>query len=180
MPAPRPSKDEKYWRLLSGACSLDVQRGHLAWSLSELSRTASVTRSLIYHYFGGSKLDILLAAVDIIGQDIIGLSEDRLQLWSANRIADSILATRAILQRVPELLTFYYLRRAADDVIGRRLRELERAQRQKIQQHLSHLSEAEVEAIYAMLMGLSIAPDITEDSVRWGVAQLQRSLHPPG
>jgi len=45
------TKDDTFWKVLNTAIILDFNRGHLRWSMSELSRSSGITRSLIYYYF---------------------------------------------------------------------------------------------------------------------------------
>ena len=52
-------KDETYWKILDAVIALEIRRGHQKWTISELSRLSGITRTLIYYYFGKSKLEIL-------------------------------------------------------------------------------------------------------------------------
>lgn len=78
-------KDKKFWTILETAIDLDFKKGHLRWTLSELSRAWGMSRPLIYYYFGQSKSKLLEEAVRLVGSEIMGLSEARLKLWESQR-----------------------------------------------------------------------------------------------
>ena len=94
-------KDESYWIILSSAMDLDVKKGHLKWTMSDLSRKSKITRSLIYYYFGREKAEILEEAVKLIGHELAGLNEERLEMWKRGEFLDSLLAAREIIEKAP-------------------------------------------------------------------------------
>jgi len=122
-PAP---KDETYWKILRGALELDFKKGHQRWTISELSRVSGVTRSLIYYYFGKSRESLLTEAVRLIGEELFGLSTERLKLWEAGRGEESIRASRRMALEQPFLLGFYFSNRFRPSAVGREIRELEK------------------------------------------------------
>src|SRR6187401_2386822 len=94
-------KDRVYWRILNAAILLDIRWGHLKWSITQLAASAKVTRSLIYYYFGRSKIDILLHAVKLIGLEFAGGTEKRHSFWAERRFADSFIASRKMIAQTP-------------------------------------------------------------------------------
>ena len=48
-----------------------------------------MTRSLIYYYFGRSKVSILKEGVKVIGEELVGLNERRIRMWKEGRFLDS-------------------------------------------------------------------------------------------
>src|SRR4051812_22858182 len=118
-------KDQTYWTILNAAIQLDFKKGHQKWTMSELARTTEITRSLIYYYFGKSRLDILNEAVRLVGEEFFGLSDSKIKLWAKGEIAESVLFTRREIEKSPNLGTFYLIHRNRTSEIGESIRGLE-------------------------------------------------------
>jgi len=167
--------------VLNSAIELDFKRGHLRWTMSELSRMSKVTRSLIYYYFGKSKEAILLEAVKLIGEEFFGLTTNRVDLWQKGQIADSVLQTRRLLEKCPHMGTFYMVHRDEETEIGASLRGLELEYKQKLKRFFPHAPDPSLEAMFGLFMGLVITPRLSDDAVRTavsGVLVLSKKLVP--
>jgi AcrR family transcriptional regulator len=163
------SKDETFWSVLNSAIELDFRRGHLRWTMSELSRMSKVTRSLIYYYFGKSKEAILLEAVKLIGEEFFGLNVGRVELWQKGQIVESVLQTRHLLEKSPHMGTFYMVHRDEQTEIGSTLRQLELEYKQKLKRFFASASEPSLEAIFGLFMGLVVTPRLSDEAVRKAV-----------
>ncbi len=163
------NKDETFWAVLNAAIELEFVRGHQRWTMSELSRTSKITRSLIYYYFGKSKENILLEAVKLVGEELFGLSPQRLELWQKGLIAESVIQSRKLLEKAPHMSTFYMVHRNAETEIGASLRQLEKEQRQKLKRYFHDSSEPYLEALFGLLIGLVIAPKLPDAAVHKAV-----------
>lgn len=163
------SKDETFWSVLNSAIELDFKRGHLRWTMSELSRMSKVTRSLIYYYFGKSKEAILLEAVKLIGEEFFGLTPGRLEMWQKGQIADSVMQTRRLLEKCPHMGTFYMVHRDEQTDIGASLRQLELEHKQKLKKFFPKAPDASLEALFGLLLGLVMTARLSEDAVRTAV-----------
>lgn len=166
------NKDDTFWAVLNAAIELDFKRGHLRWTMSELSRVSKITRSLIYYYFGKSKDSILLEAVKQIGEEMLGLNESRVQLWQRGEVAESVILSRRMLEKSPHMAAFYIVHRRSDSDIGGKLRELELEYMQKLRRFLPAGDEAKLEAIFGLFTGLVVAPKMSEEAVRVAVGTL--------
>jgi AcrR family transcriptional regulator len=174
MAAPLRQKDQIYWKILNAAVALDIRKGHLKWSMSELSRAARVTRPLIYYYFGKSKLGILQEAVALFGAEFSGATPKRQEDWRQGRIAETLLDSRRILKASPELLPFYLLNRARGNALSRELKAREKVFRGKISEYFPHLPEAEADAACAAVWGLVFTPELPEAAMHAAVRLLFR------
>lgn len=163
------SKDETFWSVLNSAIELDFKRGHLRWTMSELSRTSKVTRSLIYYYFGKSKEAILLEAVKLIGEEFFGLNAGRIELWQKGQIAESVLQSRRLMEKCPHMGTFYMVHREEQTDIGSSLRQLEAEHKQKLKRFFSGAPEQGLEAIFGLFLGLVMTPGLSDGAVRIAV-----------
>lgn len=172
-------KDQTYWKVLSAAIELDFRKGHLKWTLSELSRKSRVTRSLIYYYFGRSKMSILEEAIKIIGDELVGLNERRMDLWKNGQLAESLLEARSFNIKAPFISSFVMAHIRAQNPIGERLRDIEKMFIRKIQKFFPHLSQSELKTVYAMYWGAVFCPIGNEHSLKLIVQTLDLSFFKP-
>ncbi|MCB0357357.1 MAG: helix-turn-helix transcriptional regulator, partial [Bdellovibrionales bacterium] len=98
--------DENYWKILNAALELDVKKGHLKWTVSDLSRKSGITRSLIYYYFGRSKSSILNEAIKLIGHEVAGLTPEREEMWNLGDFIASMKQARRTIENAPYLSLF--------------------------------------------------------------------------
>src|SRR6185437_8957223 len=134
-------KDETYWNILNCALRLDFKKGHRRWTMTELGRSAQVTRTLIYYYFGKSKDTILADAVKLVGEELFGLNPDRLALWDQGSVEESVYRSRVLTEKNPNLVAFYFAHRSDESSIGHAIRELEDRYRKKLGSFLPNASE---------------------------------------
>ncbi|MBT4762703.1 MAG: TetR/AcrR family transcriptional regulator [Bdellovibrionaceae bacterium] len=154
------NKDKVYWQILNAALELDCKKGHLKWTLTELSKKAKVTRSLIYYYFGRSKATILTEAVKLIGSEFIGLSKERMELWRTGRLKESMLRTREFVDRMPYLCNFIMDHRTSQSEIGLTVGRMEKRFIKKLADFNTHLDKDEINALFAIYWGMCFAPNV--------------------
>lgn len=160
----RTKKDEAFWKILSAAVELDHKKGHLKWTMTELSRRSGVTRSLIYYYFGRQKLSILKEGVKLLGEEFVGLNERRMQMWKEGRFFESLKESHDIYAQAPYLCAFYLTYRVMQNEIGESLRQLEGEFLKRIKQFLPSLTTAQVKAIFSVYFGAVFSP-FSDDAV---------------
>src|SRR5690348_13711332 len=114
-----------FWKILNTAIELDFKKGHMRWSMSELSRESGITRSLIYYYFGKDKLQILLEAVKALSTHVLGLDPRRMAQWKEGRLREAVLEGYQGVQLSPMLPIFYMLHRSKEGQIGEAFRDME-------------------------------------------------------
>ena len=147
------TKDQLYWKILNAAIALDLQKGHLKWSISSLALHCNISRTSVYYYFGKSKHDILTEAVSLIGQELSGSTPARKELWDRGELAAGFRASRLILQQTPELRTFYFIHRQKNNEIGRLIRKNEQKFYKKIGTYFPGAA-ALSEALFSMFLGI--------------------------
>lgn len=159
-------KDEAFWSILSAAIELDVKKGHLKWTMSDVARKSGITRSLIYYYFGRSKLDILKEAINIIGSEFGGVNEERMAMWRQGQLAESMLKTRRMYEKAPYLSTFFSDHLRSENEVGALLRDLIDRFIKKLKHFYPKATDDEIYALYSLFWGVSFAPFVPENSVR--------------
>jgi AcrR family transcriptional regulator len=165
----RPNKDANFWKVLNAAMELDFRRGHLKWTVSELSRKSGITRSLIYYHFGRSKVTILEEAVRVIGEELIGLGEERMKQFQSGDWAGSVIRAREIANQSPFLVQFYLLHRNRPTEIGTSILQLEERYNAKLAMAFPERSEHGRRALYAFFFGLIFAPGIDDAAISNGI-----------
>lgn len=167
------SKDEMYLRIFETVVDLEYKKGHLNWSVTMLAQKSGVSRTLIYYYFGKKKENIILGAIRYLGEDLIGVTPRRLEYWKKGQIEGTLMESRRTLARLPGLIPLYYRLRTTHTQFGKSIRDLETKQKAKFSEQLPQLKNEEVEAFFALMMGLAFAPDISPDAVKSGCRWLQ-------
>lgn len=153
-------KDDIYWAVLNCALELEFKKGHLKWTMTELSRKSKITRSLIYYYFGRSKMDILQAAVSIIGEEFVGIGNDRLELWMNGKFEESLLEARQFYDKTPHLCAFYLNYRSKPNDIGHGLLKLEKSFIRKMKKFAPKASNEQINTMFAVYFGIAFSPNV--------------------
>ena len=172
----KKEKDESFWIILSSALELDVKKGHLKWTLSELSRKSGITRSLIYYYFGRSKEEILREAVKLIGEEMVGLSDDRVTLWQRGLFEESMKRTRFFVERTPYIGPFLAEHRGRSTELGESLRMVEDKFVGKLRVFFPKASEDEIIGLFCMYWGMCFSPRISDNAIKIVIRVMQDSL----
>ncbi len=160
-------KDKTYRSILNAALELDFKKGHLKWTISLLARKSKVTRSLIYYYFGRSKIGIVKEAVKLIGEEFVGLSERRLQMWREGQFEATISEARKMFEKSPYILSFYTNYRDHKNEIGDALIAIENEFLKKIAQFMPKLSGPEIKAIFSLYFGIVFSPVYEKKSMEF-------------
>ena len=170
------TKDQNYWTILSNAIELDIKKGHTKWTLSDLSRKSDITRSLIYYYFGKEKQIILKEAITLIGEELIGLTPERIKLWKEGRLAESLKKARVLYEKAPYLPLFILINRDKQNMIGEALRLMEDDFAKKIKNFYPNCSPHQINSIFIIYWGLAFSPVICEESIQELTMLIQKNF----
>ena len=166
-------RDQTFWKVLNAALDLDFRKGHLKWTMSELSRKSAITRSLIYYHFGRSKLAILQEAVRVIGEELIGVDAERIAQWKTGNWKSAVLHSRELLENSPSLANFYMLHRSRPTEIGDGIRKLEDDYMRKLRATFPNIETHAHQALFAFFFGVTFAPNIEEGAVDYALRTLK-------
>lgn len=167
-------RDSTFWKVLDAALELDFRKGHLKWTMSELSRKSGITRSLIYYHFGRSKTDILREAIAVIGEEIIATGPDRVALWRDGKWAETVRLSREVAMQAPHLCNFYLLHRDRPTEIGQAIQSLEKTYLKKLQRLFPELPAAGTKALFAFFFGICFAPHVDDETVSFAIEGLRK------
>jgi AcrR family transcriptional regulator len=169
----RRPRDETFWKVLNAALELDFKKGHMKWTLSELSRKSSITRSLIYYHFGRSKQAILDEAINVIGEEIVGLSPERMAMWKSGDWMTSLVRARRIADQAPYLGNFYLLHRERPTDAGKALKAVEARYFKKVQTIFPDLPPAAHRALFGLFFGVTFSPLVDDEAIQFTVQALK-------
>jgi AcrR family transcriptional regulator len=136
---------------------LEISKGHLRWTVTQLARASGISRVTIYSHFGSNKKQILENALRSICAEFFGLTPERQALAKDDFIASARI-TRDLAEQTPEFQVFYQVWRATRSPYSEILREYEDEYRKKLQKLFPHLTLTQVATIHAALHGAMAAP----------------------
>ena len=167
-------RDSTFWRVLNAALELDFRKGHLKWTMSDLSRKSGITRSLIYYHFGRSKSSILRQAISVIGEEIVATNPERTAMWREGRWAETVKLSRDVVNQAPNLCNFYLTHRERPTEIGEEIRSLEEAYVRKLQRLFPEFEPAAIRAMFAFFFGIVFAPHVDDEVVKVAIRALKK------
>lgn len=162
-------------KIISAIFRLEISKGHLKWSVAELSRKSGVSRSTIYLYLGESKSQILEAAVTAVCNEYYGLSPERMQLAKSDFL-ESARYTRRLSEQTPEFAVFYQVWRAKESVYRNLLMGFENQYRKKLKGLLPTLDDEAIVLLHTCLHGLVTAPFLNDADFVQCLKNLFKSL----
>jgi hypothetical protein len=161
---PRASKFPRE-KVLTSLLTLEANKGHLKWKVSDLARLSKVSRPLIYFHLGRTKKEILETGMTLIGEEFYGLSPERQEMLKDGRELESLLITHRMFMNAPALAVLYLRSRTQPSYLQKGFIKLEDRYGEKIRKALPHLNEEETKAVHAIFHGLVTAPFANEDTI---------------
>lgn len=171
------SKDEIFKAVLNAAIELDIEKGFLNWTYTELSKRASISRTLIYYYFGKSKVNVLKEACHLFGKELSGRNEERTKLWQISDISAGLDKTRDLFKECPTLINYYFLNRYKNNEIGDLIRNYEQEAIEKRKEFFPNLSESAIRVMYAFHLGLTTASDLNKADLQLADQLFQKVIN---
>ena len=155
-------KKEEKLKILKSVLELEVKKGHLKWTITELARKSQVSRPSIYYHFGNTKSDIVKFAVDLMGEEFFNLSSENDFFHNGIDFSKSVKKTRQKLQKSHYVLTFYFFWRYKDSPIRSYLEEMEFKFQKRVKKLLPYLSQKEVVGVHTILFGIVVSPFLSD------------------
>ena len=115
-------KEQVYFKICDSVLLHELIKGHLKWSLSEISKHSGVTRSLIYYYMGKEKEQILQEAIRFMLELFFNTNLDK-GLGIEGRMELILVKIR----EMPHIFLYYVSERIKKTHYGAMIREREEA-----------------------------------------------------
>ena len=154
---PAVNKQQTQLKIIQALFRLEISKGHLRWTVTQLARASGISRVTIYFHFGSNKKQILESALRSICGEFFGLTPERQELAKSDFIASARI-TRDLAEQTPEFQVFYQVWRATKSPYCDILCEFETEYRKKLQALFPRLNAAQVSTIHASLHGAMAAP----------------------
>ncbi len=151
------SKEEVYHKICHAVLHLEIAKGNLKWSLSDISREADVTRSLIYYYFGKEKETILEEAFKYVSEVMFNTDQSQ-RLGIVNRM-------KFVLERVremPYIFVLFFLRKRDGGELSDIIQKAEDHLLFILDRDFPELSKDEVRKLYLLELG-AIATNMSDE-----------------
>lgn len=151
------SKEEVYHKICHAVLHLEVSKGNLKWSLSDISREADVTRSLIYYYFGKEKKTILEEAFRYVAEVMFNTDQSE-KLGIVNRMKFVLERVR----RMPFIFVLFFLRKRDGSELSQIIQKAEENLLEILKRDFPELDEKEVKKMYLLELG-AIATNMSDE-----------------
>nr|BFD59613.1 hypothetical protein CKG001_17200 [Bdellovibrio sp. CKG001]BFD62992.1 hypothetical protein BdHM001_16730 [Bdellovibrio sp. HM001] len=142
------SKEEIYFAVCNAILKMEVAKGHLAWTLSDISRESNVTRSLIYYYFGKEKEVVLEEAYKFVISHVFNIERTK-----SVGIRDRLRAILRDVKNMPYLFVLYYLEKNAGTRFGKMIHEAEALLLKAMKNEFPDLQERQLLEVYLKELG---------------------------
>lgn len=140
-------KEQVYFKICDSVLFYELFKGHLNWSLSDISKHSGVTRSLIYYYMGKEKEQILQEAVRFMLELFFNTNQEK-SLGVEERMVMVLTQTR----QMPHIFLYYSSERIKDSQYGKIIRDAEEGLFAYMEKEL-HVDRKTVLKLFLMELG---------------------------
>lgn len=158
-------------KIIQSVLHLDVQKGHLKWTVQQVSANAGCSRSLVYYHFGRTKKKILLNCLELLSLEFYGFTSERQSLPIVS-LVESLCQTHRLYQSTPNIAIFYQKWRHIPSEICDKYLEFENRYDAKLVRLFPKANANQRAAIHAIFHGIVTAPFITEEGIAAAVQML--------
>lgn len=149
-------KEQVYFKICDSVLLHELIKGHLKWSLSDISKHSGITRSLIYYYMGKEKEQILQEAIRFMLELFFNTNMDK-RLGVEGRM--ELVLTQ--VRQMPHIFLYYASERIKSTDYGVMIREREEALFSYMEKELQ-VGREKVLRLFLMELGacaFQLAPD---------------------
>lgn len=153
-------KEQVYFKICDSVLFYELFKGHLNWSLSDISKHSGVTRSLIYYYMGKEKEQILQEAVRFMLELFFNTNQEK-SLGVEERMVMVLTQTR----QMPHIFLYYSSERIKDSEYGKIIRDAEEVLFTYMEKEL-HVDRKTVLKLFLMELGacaFQLEPEAARD-----------------
>jgi AcrR family transcriptional regulator len=165
------SLDQMQTKIIETVFALEVQKGHLKWSVNQIARVAGISRSLVYYHFGRTKEEIVLESLERIAREFYGLTDARKKLSQF----DSLKLSHEMYKNNPSYATFYQKWRHKPSGIRDKYLDLEKRYDDKLSKAYPLASAAQRDALHSIFHGIVTAPFLNDQSIAEALKLLKLS-----
>ena len=127
---------------------LEVNKGHLKWSISDLARFSKISRPLIYYHLGKDKTELRKIAWDTMLTTLFSLENEK-TLGIKKRIASIVEKVNAS----PYLFVLFFLEKNSNSEIGKLIQSHEQKLFKVLKKNYPSYTEDDILKIYLLQLG---------------------------
>jgi AcrR family transcriptional regulator len=150
---------------MNAAITLDITKGHLQWTISELARKTQIQRTLIYYHFGKEKIDILLEACHLFGKIYAGISSEQEGKFEEDDYFNGLKFARDTLKDCPSLAPFYFINRDRENEISKLIKSYH-SQGLKMRSDNLNGNKTLAKAVFSFQIGLALFDGLADDELK--------------
>lgn len=155
----KKSKDEVYFAVCNTVLRMEIAKGHLKWTVSDISRFSGITRSLIYYYFDKDKEQILEESYKYMVNLFFSTNPSE-----AIGIRARMKKVLSDLQHMPYMFVHYFLEKNKDSKLGKIIKKGEEDLIDYLHRTNPEYSREDIFKIYLTELG-AIAYQLPTDKV---------------
>lgn len=142
------SKEDVYFAVCNAILKMEFAKGHLMWTLSDISRESGITRSLIYYYFGKEKKSALEEAYKFVISRFFNIERTKTM-----GIRDRLKEILVDVKKMPFLFVLYFMEKNANSEIGQLIKEAEGLLLASLKVEFPKLGDVQIFEIYLKELG---------------------------
>lgn len=154
------NETDHHFKILNSVTKLEVNKGHLRWTISDVSKDSGVSRTLIYYYYGKNKETLLEEAMKYMTETIFNLS-----MKPPVEVHERLKIVLKQLAQMPYLLVIFYLNRRKNSEIGKIIRSCENKLFKVFKTMYPHLTEQQFLMIYLFELGCVLHGDVSDATI---------------
>ncbi|MBH47497.1 MAG: hypothetical protein CME71_04955 [Halobacteriovorax sp.] len=158
----RTASEERdlHYKILNSVTKLEVNKGHLSWTISQVAADSGVSRTLIYYYYGKEKEKLLNEAMKFMVQTVFNLEG-----IEPVEPKERIKVVLEQLKKMPYLLVLFYLNRRAESELGDVIRDGEQKLFAVFRSIFPQAKDEEFMMIYLLELGCALHGDVEHSMI---------------
>jgi len=154
------SKEEFFHKVCNSVLKMEELKGHLLWRISDIAKDAKVQRTLIYHYFGKDREELLHEAWNYMLKTMFFLEEE--QSLGVRARMKQIMEK---IKEMPYLFVLFFIEKNKTSEIGEMIRTHEKKLISILSEKYPDLSQKEILEIYLLELGAIAHGNLTEEEI---------------
>ncbi len=159
-------------KMVTAIFDLEMQKGHLKWSVSQAARMARVSRSLVYYYLGKTKKEMLLNAMDFLTRNLYGLSEEKRD-YQRKSLIKLLVECRSLYKANPGYAVFCQKWAEKPSVYKDLYDDIRDLYDEKLKSNFPHLSSVQRRSVRVLFYGIIAAPNFESNEIPTALGLLQ-------
>lgn len=155
------SKSATKYQIAICTIVLDINSGHLKWQIAELARKAGVSRTIIYRYFGGSKIEILRKSIHIFYEHNYNLED----YSTLDQLPAFIIKVQQTMCHYPDVNRFYLKWRFLEAPLKAEFLAIEDTFYRKLKKLFPACPDQQILAIQLCIYAMTTAPFLSSKDI---------------